>query len=395
MPLLSSSAGSSPSQRRVHVKLDPPDWKQNNKATSGYVVSANSTATTVAVGNPKSSPPRVEVYTKSYGGWSKKGQTITGSVGEFGSAVALTRRSLTERLVIGSPNENKAYLYQFNTATQAWFLEYTFTMPGQTDFGFSVAISDFGNRVAIGSPSDGTNGTKAGAVTCYDRDETWYSIGSLFGTGENGQAGYSVSLEELGDRLAFCQYGGSPSPNLVSVYDIFVFNNTGFFSESTFISQEIGFGSALTLSPGGRALVIGSPRYSSNNLIDRGRVAIYSGISKLSKIGEILGEASNERLGTSVAYDQATGTYVCGSPFLTKEYFFSGTSQFIQSGGFRAFRSVGGVLQQIGSTVYGEALNLSTPDSLGSTIAISNDGKRIIAGSSIPSTEYFSEYEFK
>lgn len=86
------------------------------------------------------------------------------------------------------------------------------------NFGHSVALSADGTRVAIGAPYNGDNGESAGHVRIYDWTEgtgNWTQLGSdLNGEAADDQFGWSVALSSDGTRVAI-----GTSTGHVRIYD--------------------------------------------------------------------------------------------------------------------------------------------------------------------------------
>ena len=70
-------------------------------------------------------------------------------------------------------------------------------------FGWSVSMSNDGNRMVIGAIYDDTPGSNAGSVEVYEYSSgSWTKMGSTI-NGEAGsdQFGYAVSMNGAGDRI--------------------------------------------------------------------------------------------------------------------------------------------------------------------------------------------------
>ena len=90
--------------------------------------------------------------------------------------------------------------------------------------GFSVSFNEIGDRVAIGANrNDGINGNDSGHVRVYDYDGTdWIQVGQdMDGEAGNDGGGRSVSLSANGGRLAIGANrndGGGSNSGHVRVY---------------------------------------------------------------------------------------------------------------------------------------------------------------------------------
>jgi hypothetical protein len=141
-------------------------------------------------------------YNEYYGsGWI--GDTIGQSIELSGDA---------KRVVISTDAKDMVGVYELNHDTEIWTIMGDFIQVGDTEdkLGHSVAISRDGTRIAIGAPyansadpDQSHYGDKKGATRVY----VW-SLGSwkgapgpMFGTGNYGYSGASVSLSADGTRL--------------------------------------------------------------------------------------------------------------------------------------------------------------------------------------------------
>lgn len=162
--------------------------------------------------------------------WSQLGADINGDANspDFGKSVAISEDGT--RVVIGSPTAEEgrgelSYVQVHEWDGSAWQQlgsNITVTTTGNNAFGFSVAISGDGNRIAIGDfygpdglipgeigvAEDHLGGFPPGAVRVFDWDgSTWQQVGeTIEGTGAGGDGvpeffGWSVALSSNGERV--------------------------------------------------------------------------------------------------------------------------------------------------------------------------------------------------
>ena len=119
-------------------------------------------------------------------------------------------------------------------------------------FGWSAAINSDGSRVAVGAPNDDTVASNAGAVYVIDGDNTTlFKVSPADGVG-NGQFGYALAMSSDGTRIAV----GSPKDNSNSG-SLYVINGTN--GETLFkVMGEGQFGSAVAISSDGSRIAVGA-----------------------------------------------------------------------------------------------------------------------------------------
>ena len=242
----------------------------------------------------------VRVYTQAAGGWSQVGADIVGDVvtTEDSDSVALSSDGL--RLVIGSPERGARGQVQILQFGESWNEGDTLTGEKSGDkFGSAISLSLSGAIVAIGDPYYDVNGkTDAGQVTIYE----WTgSAFSLLGNVINGEAstdlfGSAVSLSSDGVTVAIGapQYGSFNSGHV----RIFRYYSSSWQSIAEFGLGGSGpqyLGSAVSLSPSGDFVAIGSPNYGKTYLY-------YNSAASWSYLTTISSETSTDKTGCSVSF---------------------------------------------------------------------------------------------
>ena len=92
--------------------------------------------------------------------------------------------------------------------------------------GRSVALTADGNRVAIGAPWNGADFLSQGHVRIYDwTGSQWMQVGyDLDGEASENYSGWSVALSEDGNRVAIGAPGNDFSSGHVRIYDLGAFS---------------------------------------------------------------------------------------------------------------------------------------------------------------------------
>ena len=143
-------------------------------------------------------------------------QTITGSSSsKFGKSADMNYDG--NRIVVGAPGENKVYVYDAtSTSTNEWatYVSNTITGTSSSDFGWSVSLAkDISTKLSIGSPSE--NKVYMYELSGSSWSQTWSNVATdvpnlvpltattdVCMTSNNASYGYSVNLAPFGRFLA-------------------------------------------------------------------------------------------------------------------------------------------------------------------------------------------------
>ena len=173
----------------------------------------------------------VRVFEESGGTWTQVGDDINGEAAgdHFGWDVALSLNGT--RLAAGgylndANGSNAGHVRVFEESGGTWTQVGT-DIDGETAsdlFGISVALSSDGTRVAAGAAANDTTGTDAGHVRVFEESGgTWTQVGAnIDGEAASDYFGWSVALSSDGTRLAAGGYqndGGGFNAGHVRVFD--------------------------------------------------------------------------------------------------------------------------------------------------------------------------------
>jgi hypothetical protein len=241
-------------------------------------------------------------------------------------AVTATREDSNARGINGKQADNSAEdsgaAYVFARSGGKWSQQ-AYVKASNTDagdqFGWSVALSDDGNTMAVGAPTEsskarGVDGDQtdnsaanAGATYIFTRaGSTWSQGAYLKGaqTDPGDLFGFCVDLSSDGNTLAICGFdedGGVPGINgneadnskngsgcaYIFVRDGATWKQTTYLKQSNLNHNQDAFGSALALSGDGKTLVvdaadedgtvggINGPQYDGEQIGDNSNGALY------------------------------------------------------------------------------------------------------------------------
>jgi len=354
---------------------------------SGSSVACSLDATRIAIGAPANSAGHVRVYQLSAGVWSQLGGVINGLVAgdQFGYSVAMS--SSGHRLAVGARFNDGAgldagHVRVYELLTGVWTLQGSSIAGAAANdtAGYSVSMSADGLRIAIGSINAGP--TQTGHVRVFEwLGAAWQQLGStIVGEAVSDQSGSAVSMSADGNSVAIGALGndgGGSSSGHCRVYTLVggaVWTKLGqdIDGESAFDVSGI----AVALSADGRRVVIGSHNSSQNSMSAAGQVRVYDYSSSALlwiQVGhDINGERSGDQFGRSVAIAAGDSNRIA----IASTQYTSPTGT--QSGYVRSFHynQVAQAWVPVAQRVGGEAAG----DLSGFALALSSNGSRLVVG---------------
>ena len=367
------------------LAADSDPWTQKGSALSGSyngAVALSGDGNIAAVGYPgdpnlgsAATSGAVSVYAWTSGGWVQRGATITGAVtyGFAGEAVALSDDGST--LVVGAPGYCDAFygtgrlgvvnVYVWNATSSSWTQQGASLSVGANFdcFGKTVALSDDGTKLAVGSPGvDGTGGANSGRVTLYQlTGEAWASVRTIDGQSGDYGFGSALSINGAGTRIAV---GTSDYDGRARVFDISAESSSQVGSTMEGQSgQGWGVGKALSLDDSGDVLAVGAEGWGTQ----RGRVTVYTHSAGVwtPRGAALEGEATQDRSGHSLALSGDGLSVAIGAP--------SNNAGSGSEGHTRVYRWSGSAWGQRGGDING----LAYQNSAGTWVAIDDTGRSV------------------
>ena len=232
--------------------------------------------------------------------------------------------------------------------------------------GYSVAMSDDGSRVVIGT-AGGPYGGGAGQVRVYSlTNGVWTQTGADFDGDAVGDAlGRSVAMSDDGSRVAIGTSGGA---GRVRVYTL---TNGVWIQTGANIDGEAAYnwsGFSVAMSDDGSRVAVGA----TGAVGGAGRVRVYTLTNGawIQTGANIDGEAANELSGSKVAMSADGSRVAIGAP--------QNEAAGANTGRVRVYTLTNGVWTQTGANFDGEAAD----NYLGRSVAMSDDGSRVAIGAS-------------
>ena len=247
-------------------------------------------------------------------------------------------------------------------------------------FGGRVELSSDGNRLAVSARRSNSNGDQSGQVSIYNWNSClskWQLLGQpINGESSGHAAGYSVALSDNGNRVVL----SSPFNNQTSrsnnfrrgqirTYD---WNGSSWQKISDLYGQKKDdrAGYAIKLANNGNILAISAHMNDNSRGFNAGNVRVFQWLkNSWSQIGnDIKGEKAGDMSGQAISLSQDGKTIAIGS-YLNDGKSYSNAQQ----GHVRVYDYNGSDWIQIGQDIDGE----KNGDFSGSYIDLSQDGKLI------------------
>ncbi len=240
-------------------------------------------------------------------------------------------------------------------------------------FGYAVALSADGSRLAVsGSHNDG-NGNNSGHVRVFQRSGTdWTQLGAdIDGEAAEDYSGDSISLSADGSRLAIgapLNDGGGRDAGHTRVFQ---WSGTNWAQLGEDIDDEDPdqWSGYVSLSADGNRLAVGAVDYSYVGFYS-GHVRVYqwSGATWIQLGANIDGEAREDNFGYAVSLSENGSRLAVGG--------LNNNGNGYNSGHVRVFQWSGNTWTQLGTDIDGEAAR----DIFGASVSLSADGQRLAVG---------------
>ena len=293
----------------------------------------------------------------------------------FGSSVALSEDG--SRMVVGSITNSETFpgsgqVQVFENVDGTW-VQLGQDINGTSldaRLGRGVAISDDGSIIALGA--DGFNGT-TGKVRVFEFSSgSWIQIGQdLIGSEGGSLFGNEVALSSDGSIVAVGSPAGFGDLGSASVFE----NQGGTWVQlgDDIVGDVVDglFGNGLGISSDGLRVAVGGDGFQG-----LGRLRAFEFVAgNWTQVGQtIVGEDITDRLGSNV--DMSDDGSVIAVSAIGNDFMGPG------AGAVRVFRDTGGTWTQIGSDISGNLL-----DQFGASVGLSGDGNVLVGGSFSAETE--------
>ena len=379
-------------------RLSPGDRRPNDHF--GHSISVDHSGKRVAITSLRGNTGTildtgaVHIFYNSETGWIQEAK-LTPSDGRtndnFGYAVSINKDG--SKIVVGSPNHdpfdvfNAGVAYIYTRLDNSWVEEAKLVpsdMNANNYFGSAVAISDSGNRVAIGAHRrDNILVVNTGGVYTYLKDETdeWIEESILVTSDgrDYDNFGYSLSMTGDGTRLAIgsrFQDGSS----IVNIGAVYIFSRLGdeWAEEAKITASDKAlfdmFGYSVDITSDGSRVVIGAYLAEDGVITDAGIVYVFTrnGVEWTQEARLTSGKRKKkDRLGCSVSIDDNGKRIVAGA-------YLADINEAVDSGAAYIFLRTHDTWTLSNELV---PVDSSANSQFGWSVAISGDGDNIHIGS--------------
>lgn len=249
--------------------------------------------------------------------------------------------------------------------------------------GFSLSLSDDGSVLVVGArKSSCADSTNCGSVEIYrfaivDDAPTWFLMDVLHGGIAGNQFGFSVSLSGNGQRLAVGSIGDDTNGKNSGMVQVFQRFQGIWEMIAEFEGEEAGdlFGVSVSLNRDGRMLAVGAPYHAALGRVQSGQAYFFEDIGFdnfprwVQSRSIVLGPSARGRFGWSLALSEDASRMIVGAPGdpslgitgFTRIFEFDGfIDSWVQSGVDMGFRGKG--------------------DRFGFSVSMCNSGNRVAVG---------------
>ena len=313
---------------------------------SGYSIDLSANGNRIIIGAPRNDvngtdSGHARIYDWNGSNWIQIGADIDGEArgDHFGDAVTISSNG--SRIAVGAPiNEGSGHTRIYDWNGSDWIQkgdDIDAEASGDLS-GIAVDFSADGNRIAIGGLYNDGNGSNAGHVRLFDWDgSNWLQFGAdIDGELTSDNSGKSVALSDNGNRVAIGAWandGGGSSSGHIRVYD---WNGTNWVKNIVDIDGETygdHLGTSVALSSD-RLILAGGAISSDGDAEESGDVRVfnlteYSGLIAYYPFnGNANDESGNNHhstvYGATLTQDKDGNT--------NNAYYFDGSNDYIDLG---------------------------------------------------------------
>ena len=263
---------------------------ESSSDQSGITIAMSSDGTRVAIGAPAHDGGRghVRVYNYSGSQWVQVGSDIDGEAlsDQYRNGFLLSENTLAmssdgTRIAVGAiyndgNGGNSGHVRVYDYSGSQW-VQVGSDIDGEASgdsFGWSVAISSDGARIAVGAIYNDGNGGNSGHVRVYDYSGSqWVQVGSdIDGEASGDSFGWSVAISSDGARIAVGAINNAGNGGVSGPIRVYDYSGSQWVQVGNDIDNEASW--SVAMSSDGARIAVGSP-YNDDNGTNSGMVRVY------------------------------------------------------------------------------------------------------------------------
>jgi len=303
------------------------NWIQFGDTLTGSTTALSADGSTLAVGDKynDSNVGYVKILRKADNSWLQIGEIIEGESARDGSGWSVSLSDNGNTVAIGAPSNdgngsNSGHVRVYSYKDTSW-VQLGEDIDGELaddQSGTSVSLSDKGNIVAIGASRNDGNGNDSGHVRVYSyKDKSWGQLGEdIDGESACDISGVSVSLSDDGNTVAIGALLNGDNGYYSGHVRVYFFKDLSWIQRGEDIDGEsaVDYSGIVSLSGNGNTVAIGA-NGNTGNYYYSGHVRVYSYKNKSwVQVGEdIDGKSPDGRSGRSVSLSKDGSILAIGS----------------------------------------------------------------------------------
>ncbi|MGI9459757.1 MAG: hypothetical protein ACR2NF_07150, partial [Pirellulales bacterium] len=318
---------------------------------------------------------QVRAYRWNGNVWEQLGVNILGDGGGFGWSVSMSDDG--NRIAVGSPWAALAGHASVYSWTGEEWQQIGQSVAGINNLdrqGWSVALSGDGNSLVVGANADDTSGEDAGRTTIYRfQNDEWVQVGSpITGEAAGDQSGDTVAISENGGIVAIGARRNDGNGTRAGHARVFQWNGNTWQQLGNDLdgaSELFRHGDAVSLSSDGHTLAVGAPQDDAAGT-GAGRTFVYdwNGVAWEHRGTPIDGEERWSSSGQTVSLSNDGNRVAIGAPYN------DGAGR--NAGHARVYEWAGDTWLQVAGDLDGEF----SEDKFSQGLALAGDGKTLIVG---------------
>ena len=317
------------------------------------------------------------VFRRSGTTWTRETTLTFSTLRRFGGVVTMDEGGT--RLAVGSRDLSGSSARVYRRSGTTWSLEASLSGASGSRFGWAMSLDDSGERLLVGEPRASTAAAlQGGQAAFYSRAGTTWTVEErvfVDGAGRDDEFGRSVAIDGDGDRVLVGSDGErSRFGDSAGEARVYLRSSAGSWTLERAFSPSLAsfseFGAAVALSEAGDRAFVGAPGDRSRS----GSVRVYrrTGTTWATEATLANGTGFRPRFGATVAASADGDRFVVAAPD-------EDDGRFADTGAVRVYRRTGTswALEQRLTSSSAPA----TRDRFGTSLAMDDDGLRMIVGS--------------